>query len=149
MRWSLSCECIVLVFWNFDAVWSGRWAQALRMSVYFCMERLENMLHNYWSAPCHYLSNQNMNLQNCQNFKFSYNTFNKIRQRYQNFNLYEPCLLYIGRAYRYFQTPHFIYFFNKYKYWMFFSPAKCHLIDNAAFFVSCIIHILHTGCAKI
>ena len=30
-----------------------------------------------------------------------------------------------------------------------FPPAKCHLFDNAAFFVSCIIHILRTGYPKI
>jgi hypothetical protein len=31
-------------------------------------------------------------------------------------NLYEPCVLYIGRHTATLQTPHFIYFFNKYKY---------------------------------
>ena len=31
---------------------------------------------------------------------------------------------------------------------LFFS-SKCRLFHNATFFGSCIIHILHTGCAKI
>jgi hypothetical protein len=30
-----------------------------------------------------------------------------------------------------------------------FFSSKCRLFDNAIFFGSCIIHILHTGCAKI
>ena len=30
-----------------------------------------------------------------------------------------------------------------------FFSSKCHLFHNATFFGSCIIHILHTGCAKI
>ena len=30
-----------------------------------------------------------------------------------------------------------------------FSSSKCRLFHNATFFGSCIIHILHTGCAKI
>jgi hypothetical protein len=30
-----------------------------------------------------------------------------------------------------------------------FSSSKCRLFHNAAFFGSCIIHILYTGCAKI
>jgi len=30
-----------------------------------------------------------------------------------------------------------------------FSSSKCRLFRNATFFGSCVIHILHTGCAKI
>jgi len=30
-----------------------------------------------------------------------------------------------------------------------FLSSKCLLFHNATFFGSCIIHILHTGCAKI
>jgi hypothetical protein len=30
-----------------------------------------------------------------------------------------------------------------------FFSSKCHLFHNATFFGSCVIHILHTGCAKI
>jgi uncharacterized protein YceK len=30
-----------------------------------------------------------------------------------------------------------------------FFSSKCRLFHNATFFGSCIIHILHTGCAKI
>jgi len=30
-----------------------------------------------------------------------------------------------------------------------FFFSKCHLFHNATFFGFCIIHILHTGCAKI
>jgi hypothetical protein len=55
-----------------------------------------------------------------------------------------------------FNTPHFLYFFNKYTYWIFkrcctlsnsFS-SKCRLFHNANFFGSWIIHILHTGVLK-
>ena len=31
----------------------------------------------------------------------------------------------------------------------FFLSSKCSLFRNATFFVSCIVHILNTGCAKI
>jgi len=31
----------------------------------------------------------------------------------------------------------------------FFFSSKCRLFHNAYLFVSCIIHILYTGCAKI
>jgi len=30
-----------------------------------------------------------------------------------------------------------------------FSSSKCHLFRNVTFFGSRVIHILHTGCAKI
>ena len=30
-----------------------------------------------------------------------------------------------------------------------FFSSKCRLFHNSTFFGSCIIHILHTGCAKI
>jgi hypothetical protein len=73
-------------------------------------------------------------------------------------NLHEPLRtvrpIYIGRAYRY--PPYvafYIYFFptnisTEYfkhaAHYPFFS-SKCRLFHNATFFVSCIIHILHTG----
>jgi hypothetical protein len=50
---------------------------------------------------------------------------------------------------------HFIYFFNisseyfKHAAHSPFFSSKCRLFHNATFFGSCIIHILHTGCAKI
>ena len=52
---------------------------------------------------------------------------------------------------------HFIYFFStnisteyfKHAAHSSFSSSKCRLFHNATFFGSCIIHILHTGCAKI
>ena len=56
------------------------------------------------------------------------------------------------------QTLHFIYFFfsksisTEYFKHAAHSPffsSKCRLFHNATFFGSCIIHILHTGCAKI
>ena len=55
------------------------------------------------------------------------------------------------------QTLHFIYLFNKYRYWIFctcsilsvFSSSKCSLFHNANLFGFCIIHVLYTGCAKI
>ena len=55
------------------------------------------------------------------------------------------------------QTLHFIYLFNKYRYWIFYTcsilsvffSSKCSLFHNANLFGSCIIHILYTGCAKI
>jgi len=34
-------------------------------------------------------------------------------------------------------------------YFPFFSPSKCSLFHNSNVFGSCIIHILHTVCAKI
>ena len=54
------------------------------------------------------------------------------------------------------QMLHFIYLFNKYTYWIFwtcctlsvFSSSKCRLFHNATFFGSCIIHILNTGVLK-
>jgi hypothetical protein len=71
--------------------------------------------------------------------------------------LYESCVLYIGRAYRYPPDVVFYVFFSAIistEYFkraadsLFFS-SKCRLFHNATFFGSCIIHILHTGCAKI
>jgi len=52
---------------------------------------------------------------------------------------------------------HFIYLFNKYRYWIFltwfilsvFSLQNAVFFHNSNLFVSCIIHILYTGCAKI
>jgi hypothetical protein len=74
-----------------------------------------------------------------------------------DFNLYEPCVLYIGRAHRYppntpfhvfFQLIYVLNFLNMLHTLHFFS-SKCHLLHNATFFGSCIVRILHTGCAKI
>jgi hypothetical protein len=73
------------------------------------------------------------------------------------FKLYEPCVLYIGRAYRYPPDFEFYIFFStnistEYFKHVAHSPflsSKCRLFHNANFFGSCIIHILHTGCAKI
>ena len=55
------------------------------------------------------------------------------------------------------QMLHFIYFFStnvsteyfKHAAHSPFFSSKCRLLHNATFFSSCIIHILHTGCAKI
>ena len=55
------------------------------------------------------------------------------------------------------QMLHFIYFFStiisteyfKHAAHSPFFSSKCRLFHNATFFGSCIIHILHTGCAKI
>ena len=66
-------------------------------------------------------------------------------------------VLYIGRAYRYLPDVAFYIFFSttistenfkRAAHSPFFS-SKCRLFHNATFFGSCIIHILHTGCAKI
>ena len=66
-------------------------------------------------------------------------------------------VLYIGRAYRSPPDVSFYIFFSKnisteyFKHTAhspFFS-SKCRLFHNATFFGSCIIHILHIGCAKI
>jgi len=51
---------------------------------------------------------------------------------------------------------HFIYFFStnvsieyfKHAAHSPFFSSKCRLFHNAAFFVSCIIHVLHTGALK-
>jgi hypothetical protein len=40
-------------------------------------------------------------------------------------------------------------FFKHAAHTQFFFSSKCHLFHNATFFGSCIIRILHTGCAKI
>jgi hypothetical protein len=53
------------------------------------------------------------------------------------------------------QTLHFIYLVKNTEYFKhaahspFFFSSKCSLFHNAIFFGSCLIHILHTGCAKI
>jgi hypothetical protein len=55
------------------------------------------------------------------------------------------------------QMLHFIYFFSttvsieyfKHAAHSPFFSSKCRLFHNATIFGSCIIHILHTGCAKI
>jgi len=74
-----------------------------------------------------------------------------------NVNLLEPCVLYIGWAYRYPPDVAFYVFistnisteyFKHAAHSPFFS-SKCRLFHNVTFFGSCIIHILHTGCAKI
>jgi hypothetical protein len=72
-------------------------------------------------------------------------------------NLQESCVLYIGRAYRYPPDVAFYIFFltnisTEYFKHAAHSPiisSKCRLFYYATFFGSCIIHIVHTGCAKI
>jgi hypothetical protein len=72
-------------------------------------------------------------------------------------NLQEPCVLYAGQAYRYPPDVAFYIYFStnistEYLKHAAHSPifsSKCHLFHNATFFGSYIIHILHTGCAKI
>jgi hypothetical protein len=72
-------------------------------------------------------------------------------------NLYEPCVLYIVRAHRYPpNTPLYIFLQQNYVlnflnmlHTLRFFTSKFRLFHNATFFGSCIIRILHTGCAKI
>jgi hypothetical protein len=78
-----------------------------------------------------------------------------------HFNLQEPSVLYIGRTGRTQHyppnTPFYIFiqqisvlnFLNMLHILRFFFSSKCRLFHNATFFGSCIIRILHTGCAKI
>jgi len=74
-----------------------------------------------------------------------------------DFKLQEPCVLYIRRAYRYPPDVAFYIFFSttisteyfKHAAHSPFFSSKCGLFHNATSFGSCIIHILHTGCAKI
>jgi hypothetical protein len=55
------------------------------------------------------------------------------------------------------QILHFIYFFStnisteyfKHAAYSPFFSSKCRLFHNASFLGSCVIHIFHTGCAKI
>jgi hypothetical protein len=62
-----------------------------------------------------------------------------------------------GRAYRYPPNVAFYIFFStnilteyfKYAAHSPFFSSKRRLFHNATFFGSCIIHVLHTGCAKI
>jgi len=72
-------------------------------------------------------------------------------------NLLERCVLYIGRAYRnhpdvtfyiFFSTNISTDYFKHAAHSPFFSLKRC-LFHNANFFGSCIIYILHTGCAEI
>jgi hypothetical protein len=76
---------------------------------------------------------------------------------YTSFNLWEPCVRYIERTYRYppniafyifFSTAISTYYCKHAAHSPFFS-SKCCLFHNATIFGSCIIHILHTGCVKI
>jgi hypothetical protein len=74
-------------------------------------------------------------------------------------NLQEPCFLCIGQAYHYSPNVAFYIFFQqipcisseyfKHAAHSPFFSSYCHLFHNATFFGSCVIHILHTGCAKI
>ena len=73
-------------------------------------------------------------------------------------NLYEPCVLYVGRAYRYPpDVAFYIFFFStnistehfKHVAHSPFFSSKCRLFHIATFFDARIIHILHAGCAKI
>jgi hypothetical protein len=69
----------------------------------------------------------------------------------------EPCVLYIGRAYRYPPDVAFYIYFStnigieyfKHAAHSPFLSSKCRLFHNVTFFGSYIIHILHTECAKI
>ena len=70
-------------------------------------------------------------------------------------NLQEPCVLYIGRAYRYLPNVAFYIFFStnisteyfKHAAHSPFFSSKCRLFHNATFFGSCIIHIFtYRGC---
>ena len=66
-------------------------------------------------------------------------------------------ILYIGWAYRYPPDVALYIFFSANISTEYFEHAalspffssKCRLFRNATFSGSCIIHILHTGCAKI
>jgi hypothetical protein len=72
-------------------------------------------------------------------------------------NLYEPCVLYIGRAYRCPPDVTFYIFFQQIQvlsilnmlHTLRFSLQNAVYFIMLPFFGSCIIHILHTGCAKI
>jgi len=73
------------------------------------------------------------------------------------FNLSEPCVLYIGWAYGYPPDVAFYIFFSTNISTEYFKHAAHSLffLQNAVYFImlpffgSCIIHILHTGCAKV
>jgi hypothetical protein len=82
-----------------------------------------------------------------------------VRENYvmSRLTFMEPCVVYIGRAYRYPpNTPFFIFFQQIYVlnilnmlHTLLFFSSKCRLFHNAIFFCACIIRVLHTGCAKI
>jgi len=65
--------------------------------------------------------------------------------------------IYIGQAYHYPPDVAFYIFFStnisaeyfKHAAHSLLFSSKCRLFHNAAFFGSCIIHILHKRCAKI
>jgi len=87
-----------------------------------------------------------------------------LQAQSHSFDLWQCSLTFKNRAsYRWdgrtatLQKLHFIYFFQQLPSTEYFKHAahspffysKCRLFHNATFFGSCIIHILHTGCAKI
>ena len=92
----------------------------------------------------------------------AYESSRKVKLRMEHWwndiNLYELCVLYIGRAYRYPpDVAFYIFFFStnistehfKHVAHSPFFSSKCRLFHIATFFDARIIHILHTGCAKI
>jgi hypothetical protein len=88
---------------------------------------------------------------------FDYNRSSSSSEDSPRINLSKPCVPYTGRAYRYppnvaiyifFSTNISTEYFKHAAHSPFFS-SKFRLFQNANFFGSCIIHILHTGFAKI
>jgi hypothetical protein len=120
------------------------------------------MLHsqNYVTAPTFpmYLQVQYI-FRTCRSVHL--HTFNWINQLYAAIILQEPCVLYIGRAYRYPPDVAFFVFLStnistgyfKHAARSPFFSSKCHLFHNATFLGSCIMHVLHAnvklGCQKV
>jgi len=131
----VNCTCMQPLVFSFSA--GGRLVHLLRGDVMML-----------WCRYIYHITNVLL-------FKFRCNIFIGVRI----INLEEPHVLYIGQAYRYppdvafytyifFSTTTSTEYFNHAAHSPFFS-SKCRLFHNATFFGSCIIHILHTECAKI
>jgi len=111
------------------------------------MTKLRSDFHDFGKAHKNHIKNRTL-------FSCSVDAFLKLSAM---LNLKEPCVLYIGRAYRYPPNVAFYIFFStnisteyfKHVAHFPFYISKCRLFHNAIFFGSCIIQILHTGCAKI
>jgi hypothetical protein len=124
---------------------------------YIFRSEADNHLHHAFKYRT--LKNKVRNVNNCKISQFV--ILSGVSSRCNcvvfSFNLQEPCVLYIGWAYRYPPDVAFYIFFSTNISTEYFKLAahspifssKCLCFHNAPFFGSCVIYILHTGCAKI
>jgi hypothetical protein len=158
------------LFWSLESSQEGAWTERLLRLL------KEKHAHEYVNSekvtcPCGrlwlqkllnrltYLKTSKM----VTSYFLNVRTFSKILLQIwytHKINPSEPCVPYIGRAYHYppdvalymYIYIFFIYISTEYFKHATHSPffsSKCRLFHNATFFGFCIIHILHTECAKI